>query len=268
MRLTSIAHVLRATALVALAASVYACSSDSGTGPRDTELASLNDVLVESTQPDIEWLGATLIPAAPLQVVTSSPPASPAGCSYDAASRSFVCARITSGGLTIDRTFILFDAAGNRQSEFVRGSTAAVQTKTHIVGTLTSAAGTHSFDHSDDRTVSGLLTTRHVLSGTSSMTMDGTFSVPAGSAPSAMHSTSASTIESLVLPSKENRWPGPGVITTSSTSTWGTLPPMSFTTRAVFNGTRCVTMTITSPDGPSQTMTIDMSNPRANGCTA
>lgn len=262
------ASVLRAASLVILAASIHGCS-DSGTGPSERELAGLNEVLTESSLPGFGQLGATLIPAAPVQMFSASSSFSPSGCSYESVSQSFVCAPVTNGGLTIERSFILFDAAGNRQAQFVRGTTAAVQTKMHVSGTLSSATATMAVDHRDDRTVSGLLTSRHVLNGTAAMTMDGTFPAgPGGATPMPMSIRSTTTTDNLVLPSKENPWPGPGTMTMISTSTFGsTLPPMASTMRAVFNGTKCVSFTL-SADGHTQTMVMDLSNPRAVGCTS
>lgn len=259
--------VRRVASLVILAVSIQGCS-DSGTGPSDRELAGLNEVLTESSLAGFEGLGATLIPSAPVPLFSASSSFSPSGCSYVGVSQGFVCAPLTNGGMTIERSFILFDAAGNRQSQFIRGTTAAVQTKTHVSGTLSSAAATMRIDHLDDRTVSGLLTTRHVLNGTSAMTMDGTFPAgPGGTTPMPMSTRTTTTTDKLVLPSKANPWPGPGAMTMVSTSTFGgTLPPMASTMRAVFNGTKCVSFTVTT-DGHSQTMVMDLSNPRAVSCT-
>lgn len=267
------ASVLRAASLVILAASIHGCS-DSGTGPSDRALAELDEVLTESRLPGIEGLGATLVPSAPVQFFSASTAFSSASCAYVAASQSFLCAPTTNGGKTIERSFILFDAAGNRQSQFIRGTTAAVQTKMHVSGTLSAAAVTMQIDHLDDRTVSGLLTSRHVLNSAAAMKLDGTFAPSPGSTtPMPMSIRSTTTTENLVLPSKENPWPGPGTMTTVSTSTFGsTLPPMTSTVRAVFNGTKCVSFTIsangyTHADGYTQSMVMDMSNPRATGCT-
>jgi hypothetical protein len=256
---------VRVAALALAAASLFACSDT--TGPGESQPAELSEVLAESSQPTlpaVEMLGSGMIP---LTTVSSTGAVPFTGCSYDAGSQSFVCARVTSGGLTIDRSYTLFDAAGNRQSQFVRGGTAAVQTKVHVAGTLTAPFGTHTIDQSDDRTVSGLLTSRHVLNGTSTHTMSGTFSMPGGTQPPmTMSSMGTTKIESLVLPSKENRWPGPGTMTTTITSTSGGIGPSTSTMRAVFDGTKCVTYTISFGDY-TQTRVVDMSNPRVPGCT-
>ncbi len=259
----SYARSLRLTALAMLTASAYACSSDSPTTPDGNQQASLDAVLTEASQPAIETVGTRFVMVAfPMPGGATLVPSS---CTYDGSSQSFICHRLTSGGLTIERSFILYDAKGNRQAQF-GPSTAAVQTKAHVAGTLTLASGTLTLDAADDRTVSGLLTAQHVLNGTSSSTMDGTFGI--GSSPSdPMHSMSTTKIENLVLPSAANRWPGPGTLTADATSSFGTLPPLSSHVQATFNGTRCVVIAITS-GGISETLTIDLSRGDVTaGCT-
>jgi len=249
----SYSRSLRLTALAMLTASAYACSSDSPTTPDGNQQASLDAVLTEASQPAIETVGTRFVTAAFL--MPGGPTLVPSSCTYDAASQSFICQQLTSGGLTIERSFILYDAKGNRQAQF-GPSTAAVQTKAHVAGTLTLATGTLTLDAADDRTVSGLLTAQHVLNGLSRSTMDGTFGI--GSSPSdPTHSTSTAKIENLVLPSAANRWPGPGTMTLDATSSFGTFPPLSSHLLATFNGTRCVVIALTT--GPiSETMTIDL----------
>jgi hypothetical protein len=254
---------LRRTALAMLTASAYACSSDSPTTPVDNQSASLDAVLTEASQPAIETVGTRFV-----AVGFSMPGGTtlvPSSCAYDGSSQSFVCHQIATGGLTVERSFILYDAKGNRQSQF-GPSTAAVQMKAHVAGTLAVATGTLTMDAADDRTVSGLLTAQHVLNSTSSSTTDGTFGI-GSSPPSQMHSTSTTKIENLVLPSTANRWPGPGTLTADATSSFGTLPALSSHVQATFNGTRCVVLSITS-GGISETVTIDLSQGDVTaGCT-
>jgi hypothetical protein len=197
----------------------------------------------------------------------SIPAPSTTSCSYDASSLSFACARVTREGLSLDQSFILFDAAGNRQSAFVRGSTASVEMKSHAFGTVGVGDDIQTIDMVGDRTVSGLLTSRHVLNGTLSTSFDESAPPQGGIvAPMPMHFTSATTLENLVLPSRDHRWPGPGTMTTVSTSLFGSEPPFITTARAVFNGTKCAVFTFTN--GPhTETMTMDLSNPLATSCT-
>jgi hypothetical protein len=254
---------VRLTVLAFLAASAYACSSDSATAPDATQSTTLATVLDEASLPVIEAVGATLIgvpfPMPPTASLASS------GCAYDGSTLSFVCPRVTFGRLTTERSYTLYDGSGNAQAQFGT-STVAVRTKTHVAGTLTVASGTVTLDFADDRTVSGLGTAQHVLNGTSRSSMDGTFGIGA-SALEPTRSTSLTTIDNMVLPSAGHRWPGPGTLTSDNTSSFGTSPPMSFHVQAVFNGTRCVVISFTS-EGISQTVTIDLSRGDVvAGCT-
>lgn len=253
--------VVRVAMLVLMATSVHACS-DSGTGPSDPDLVSLGEVLSEAARPDVAAAGSVLLP-----FLSIAPPGSiaPSSCSHDAGSGTFVCSPISSNGFTIERSFILFDAAGNRQAQFARGTTAAVRTITHVAGSSAFGANSHTIvDQTDDRTVSGLLGSRHVLNGASAITLQRSSSSPYLPTPTIESNTSTTVIENLVLPSRDERWPGPGSMTTKTTSTFGTLPSWSSSARAVFDGTKCVTFTFNS--GDSWTLRIDMSNGRGEPC--
>ncbi len=259
-----IRHVPRAAALLVAAALLHGCAD--ATGPSGGDLLGLDDVLGEATPADLSGLGALLVPSGP--VVFMSAPSRPtsAGCGYQAASQSFVCRTLSSDGMTFERSFILFDAGGSRQSEFRRGVTASVRTISHLSGTVTAPSFTQAIDVADDRTVSGLLGTRHVLDGTSSATMQGTLAEqPGSSAQLPVRMTSTSVIESLALPSKDRQWPGPGTIRMAGTVEFGAEPASSYSMQAAFDGTRCVTITYVI-DGSTQTMTVDLSNPSALTC--
>jgi hypothetical protein len=256
------ARSLRLATLALLAVSVHACSSDSATTP-DTQPASLVAVLTEASLPAVETVGAVFVGGR-----FSMPPATavaPSGCAYDASSQSFICPQTTSGGLTIDRAYTLYDDAGHPQAEF-SSSTAAVQTKAHTTGTLTYVGGTTTLDYLDDRTVSGLRTAKHVLNGTSIARMDDSFS--GGTSPPLVSSnTSTTKIHDLVLPSANNRWPGPGTLTSDNVTLLGAMPSMSSHFQADFNGTRCVVISFTM-NGISETTVIDLSRSYATaGCT-
>ena len=139
--------------------------------------------------------------------------------------------------MTFERSFILFDAGGSRQSEFRRGVTASVRTISHLGGTVTTPSFTQTIDVADDRTVSGLLGTRHVLDGTTSATMQDTFAEqPGSSAQLPVRMTSTSVIESLVLPSKDRQWPGPGIVRMAGTVAFGAEPSSSYSMRAPSTG--------------------------------
>jgi hypothetical protein len=254
-------HV-RSAAIVLLAASIHACSDS--TGPSEPS-ASLSAVLLEATDPmlaDLASWGAV----APVGM-SSAVRFTPGGCTYAAATQSFVCATSSSSGLTFERSFILFDAAGNRQSQFDPATTASVRTKSHVSGTLTSANTRMVVDDTDERTVSGLLSAHHILDGASSMSMTGTLATPGAPAGTLSLQTSTKT-ENLVLPSRSNRWPGPGTMTTESTSSFSDLlgPPMTSRMKVTFTGTKCAAIEMRFGT-EVQTSTIDLSNPSATTCT-
>lgn len=258
-----IRHLPRTTILLAVAALLHGCTDS--TGPRDSDLLGLDDNLGEATPGGIDGLGAMLAPSGSVAFMPVTSRSTSAGCGYEATSRSFVCPTQSRDGLTYERSFILFDAAGSRQSEFRRGVTASVRTISRLGGTFVDPLFTQTIDIADDRTVSGLLGTRHVLDGTSSATMQGTLAEQAGGPPIPMRMTSTSTIEGLVLPSKDRQWPGPGTIRMAGTMAFGAEPASSYSMRVIFDGTKCLTITWVI-DGSTQTMTTDLSNPSASTC--
>ena len=242
---------------------VLASCSDS-TGPSESS-AALTEVLLEASNPmltDLASWGA-VGPVSMTSVVRFTP----GGCTYAAATQRFVCATSSVSGLTIERSFVLFDAAGNRQSQFDPTSTASVQTTTHVSGTMTSSNSRMTVDDTDERTVSGLLSARHVLDGTSSMSVTGTLAAPGLPTDPFTMQTSTKT-EHLVLPSQSSRWPGPGSMTTESTSSFGGLfgEPSTVRMRMTFTGTKCATIEMRFDDYV-QTSSIDLSNPNATSCT-
>ena len=259
------AMLRRGAALGTLALFAFVASCSDSTGPSEEPSAALSAVLLEATDPmltDLASWGA-VAPVGMSSVVRFTP----GGCAYAAATQSFVCATSSSGGLTFERSYILFDAAGGRQSRFDPATTASVQTNTHVSGTMTSANSRLTVDDTDERTVSGLLSAHHVLNGASTMSMTGNLTPPG--APAAVLSLRTTTkTESLVLPSKGNQWPGPGTMTTESTSSFSDLvgPPMSSRMKLTFTGTKCATIE-TRFGTQVYTQTIDLSNRSATTCT-
>ncbi len=257
-------HPLRVAALL-LGASLFACSSEP-TGPQST--SNLAEVLNEASLSSLSGfsdIGAVLIAAPVMMPVVAS--GSPSSCGYDAASQRFVCAPVTSGGITFTRAFTLYDAAGSAQSQFSPTSTASLRTTSHLSGTVASAGSTFTIDNVDEGTVSGLLTGRHVLNGTSTSTTAGTFSGgPRAPTSEAMSNVSVAKIEGLVLPSRANKYPGPGTITADATFSFGTLPATTMHSVVQFTGTRCVTVSIAAPGSAPLIMSIDLSNPSATSC--
>lgn len=250
MSLPSRVHL---AALAAALAFAGACSDS--TGPSSVQPANLSDVLGEmqpsSLAPAVAIMG-------PVSVPSFSAPV-PSSCSYDSASKSFVCPNVTVSGITASRSFTLLDATGTAQTAFDPTSTAAVRMKATFAGTVASGGTTLVVDEKQDVTLSGLLTGVHTLNGTSLMHTTG--SAAAGSAPVPVDMTMSATITNLVLPrsSAGNQWPQSGTIAATITDTGlGTAFTMMVT--MTFNGTSTVTMT-TTVGGLTTTSTIDLEKP-------
>jgi hypothetical protein len=244
---------LRLTALAVLAASVHACSSES-TSPDTARSAALTSLLNEVSQPGIDAIGGTLVRVPSIFFFA---PLAPLDCTYDGSSMSFVCPQANSRGFTIDRSFTLYDGAGNKQAQFSGTSTATMQMITHVAGTSTYVGGTMTLDYFDNRTLSGLGTTQHVLNGISTETTDDNF--VNGTSQEHVSDASVTKIENLLLPSGLNRWPGPGTVTSDNTTSYSGYAPIASHLQAVFNGTKCVTVSTTS-GASSRTIVIDLSS--------
>ena len=194
----------------------------------------------------------------------------PTGCTYALASQSFVCAPITSSGITITQSYSLLNASGGSLALFEPTSLAAVRMQSTITGTQKTGGDSLVIAGRQDQTLSGLQTSKHVLNGTSTTTLSGTFGIGRGRfIPDAesVTMTMKSTTTDLVIPANAaaNTYPASGTIAVEQTMTLRNLPP--FTTRIVltFNGTSKVKITI---DGValSGCSTIDLSS-TTPGCS-
>lgn len=244
---------LRFAALAALLALTGACS-DSSTGP-SVDPVNLSQALAElqptSIAPVADQLSA--VPAASIGAPN------PSSCSYDGASKSFVCPNVTVTGVTVSRSFTLLDANAAPQTAFDPATTAAVRLKTAIAGTVTSGASTIAVDQQQDLTLSGLLTGVHMLNGTSLVHMTG--SAGSGTTTVPVNMTISATVTNLVLPraSRGEQWPQSGTIAATVTdASSGTA--RTGTIAVGFNGTSKATLTVTV-DGLSVSTTIDLTNP-------
>jgi hypothetical protein len=249
---------IRLAALVAGLALASACSDS--TGPSDVQPADLSEVLGELQPSSLAPVVAVISPV-PVPSFTAPVPSS---CGYDGASKSFVCPNVTISGITASRSFTLLDANGTPQTAFDRTSTAAVQMKTALTGTITTATMTATVDQQQDVTLSGLLTGVDTLNGTSLSHTTGSFGTGAAAAP--IDVSMSTTITNLVLPrsSPGSQWPRSGTITSTITETGPTRlmsPSTTMTVTVAFNGTSTVTV-ITTIGGFTTTSTIDLANPR------
>ena len=263
-------------ALVVAGTVLAGCSgSDAPTAPTAGEPVNVAQLFGELAPP-----GATnaLLLSSGLSLPATSA-AIGASCPYDAASKSFVCAPVTSSGLTVTTSYQLLDAAGKPQDASAdRRTTAAMHTVSTIAGTLTlppgtgtTAAGPLTISGKQDMTLSGLLGSTHTLNGTATTTMRGTFTL--GSAVTTLSTATTQTMRNVVYPAaaataSAPQYPTSGTITIDGTSTFGTATPAVTThLEMTFNGTSTATL-IMSTGGSTERCTINLATQAPPVCTA
>lgn len=253
-----------AGALAAAGLLALACSSDS-TAPKITQPPDLASIFGEMS----------LAPNPPGSAVTGglavwtpglgSSTISPAACTFSSSAQEFVCPPIQRDGITITRTYALYDAAGHPQSH-PDVNTASVRVQTTVKGTTTftgipGATRTHTIDRQDDRTVSGINTGHHVLNSVAAGTANGTDSY--NGSMNTFSFTDVDTALDLALPAVGSGqwWPQSGSTRTHvvGTASFGTLTiPTKVDMIMTFNGNNTATLVITS-DGVTTTCKVDLS---------
>lgn len=243
----------RLGALAAIVALAGACSDS--TAPGVVPPADLSEVLGELQPSSLPGITSTLS-VAPTSGFSAPVPSS---CSYDSATKSFLCPDVSVTGITATRSFTLYDANDNPQAAFDKTTTAAVRLKTTFAGTVTSAGTSVTVDQQQDVKLSGLLTGAHTLNGTSLGHLVGT--VGTGTTATPVNTTIATTITNLVLArsSEANRWPKSGVIAATITDATAAAPISTATVSITFNGTSKATVSVTV-GGVTTTSTVDLSN--------
>jgi hypothetical protein len=235
-------------AALALVALVGGCKSDSSTGLGGPP-ASLDQVFSEASLSSLSGInaGTTPLPVSPFATPT------PSSCTYNAG--TFVCPTVTVSGLVLTRKFTLYDDHDVVQSQFVSGATSKVKLETTAQGTVTSGLIGFTVDESQVFTVSGLLSSTHLLNGTSTMKI--TDVMPPGSTITPTTTTTVMNIAGLELPKEAGGYPGAGTIdfTVTSSSTFDTPLHMQL----AFNGSSKVAVTIDAGPFPSHHCTLDLS---------
>ena len=264
----SCSNTIRVIIGAALATAAAACGSDA-TGPGDQQL-DLPAVLAQmSTNSFTDASGSALGISTPS---TANATVVPSACVYSAATQGFNCPTRTVDGLSFSASYYLFDANGNPQTAPSSTTTASVRLVTDLAGTVTqSVSGTSSsitMKQRNDFTMSGLLTSQHVLTGTS-VNHDST--VVQGASLSRIVDDLTSTAQNIVLPppGSANRWPQSGAVVSDLTGqvTLGALGPLPATLHAVltFNGTNLVPLTVSGT--LTNSCTIDLSGKSAPACS-
>ena len=255
-----------ALATLALAA---ACVTDPILAPGEGRL-SLQEVLAEFDVPAIRLaMGAytTLGPAAAPE---------PSDCPFQTASESFVCAPVTAGGLTLSRSFTLVDAAGAKQAVFDRATTSSLRLSSTITGTKAeNDFTTTTVEGEQEVTVSGLLTDRHTINGSSSTRLARVTDDSPGGQPEM--TTLTTKLKNVVLPlvpaGAPVAWPLSGSMELLSTTLADYPPPQPgpgpivYGTVVVFTGTSIVEVALTSR-GVTRVCRVNMALVEGVGCAS
>lgn len=189
-------------------------------------------------------------------------------CTYNAATGWFECPPVTRDGITIVRSFALFDASGNPQSKRDALTTASVKIRTSVSGSTVprDGNGTMTVDRSGELEITGLegQETQRTHNGTEG----GTVVTQRTRSGIAVESTATTTDETrnVVIPvpvrGSDKKWPLSGSTIHSSTTTVKRLDTgesRTYSTRRVvtYNGTSLVPVEITR-NGTTRSCTLDL----------
>jgi hypothetical protein len=176
-------------------------------------------------------------------------------CSYNGATKFFVCAPVTANGLTLARSFQLLDASGSPLAEANPLLVASIRSVIDLDGTTTTPApnaATIQVTRHEDATLSGIQSASRVLNGNATQR-----TVFTGSA-FAFTSNDTSATSNLQLPaSPDQKYPLGGTITTDRTVSLSSVTTSSHHehTEISFDGSSIMTVKIVVGTTSSVTMT-------------
>lgn len=266
----NIALTLASALVVALGAT--ACS-DGATAPlvpdadENLEISALETTGIAEDQAN----GSSVVPLSARSDVSRASASDHGTCTYSSGTGRFTCPDFTRNGVTISRSYALFDAADNPQ-EKRDSNTVKMNTQVWARGTHEKDSSKVTIDRRSDLTATGLQPSspNRTLNGTEQGT-------------SAMeHRTSRGTVKStvvfgdttinLVVPKADSprKWPLSGTVIRSHSGTRtleGHSELRSFSYRAVFeyDGSAVVKITITS-NGQTKSCTRNLET-REHHCT-
>ncbi len=266
----SIALTLATAILIGLGTT--ACSDGATAPPTDRANDDFEAIMLETVGiAEDQANGSSVVPASALSPVSLWLAAAHGSCTFSSSTGRITCPDVTREGVTISRSFALFDAAGRAQ-EKRDSSTVKINTQVWARGTVEKESAKVTIDRKSDLTATG------VQRGSPSRTLNGT---EQGS--SAMeHRTSRGTVKStvvfgdttinLVVPSLDSprTWPLSGTVIRAHSGTRtidGHSGSTSFNYRAVFvyDGTSTVKITITA-NGQTKSCVRNMET-REHRCT-
>lgn len=215
--------------------------------------------------------GSSVVPSSTRSDVSPTSAAAHGNCPYSASTARFICPDVVRDGVTISRSYALYDAAGKAQ-ERRDSTTMKVNTQVWARGTVVKDSSTATIDRRSDLTATG------VQPGSPSRTLDGTeqgsLSMKTITSRGTLLSTGTfgDTTIGLVVPQRDSmrKWPLAGTVIRSHSGTRrleGSSESRSFTHRAVFvyDGSSTVKVTITV-NGQTRSCTQNLET-RAHHCT-
>ncbi|MCR4339677.1 MAG: hypothetical protein NUW01_07305 [Gemmatimonadaceae bacterium] len=263
------ARTLAAALAIGLAAG---CSGDA-IGPLaeraddDFEAMVLETVGIAEDQAN----GSSVVPLSAQSDVSRSSASDHGTCTYDSSTGRFICPDVVRSGVTISRSYALFNAADQPQDKR-DSNTVKMNTQVWARGTVEKDDGKVTIDRRSDLTATGLQPSSptRTLNGTE----EGTSAME--------HGTSRGTVLSNVVfgdttinlvvpkPGQSRKWPLSGTVIRSHRGTRtleGHSEVRSFSYRAVFvyDGSAVVKITITS-NGQTKSCTLNMET-RERHCT-
>jgi hypothetical protein len=193
----------------------------------------------------------TVAPGVALSVAAQA-----ANCAYSAATQSYTCASASEGGLTVTRSFTLFDAAGATQAQYDAATTAEIEYQLAAQGTFARTGYSASYSRAATLAASGLAgaETQRTWSGAGSSTLHADFERADGAR--AYDFVSSDTVSNVVfrLPTASHPFPESGRIvhrmTVKQTMDGGVTVSRTVSRRVVvtFNGTDAVALRVGSVD--------------------
>jgi hypothetical protein len=259
---------------VALVTALAGCGSDSTTSPPSSAPKSVDVSAFVNAASNSSYGGIArslvLLPA-----YSAASPVNATACPFSSADQLFECAPVTRNGITFKTSYQLLDASGRPLSVADATTLAAVRTIIDVDGTtsfvsttagITSATTIHS--HSDN-TLSGLLTSKHTLNGSS--TERDTLATVSGSTATKIAVTATTTVDKLDIPTMAGAYPATGTITSDATTSIGLGGGTPFTTTThasiTFNGTSVVTITL-GLGSTTERCTLDLTSASSLVCTS
>jgi len=247
--------------------------SDGATDPREAALdVNLEALALETVGiAEDQANGSSVFPLSAGSVVSWVSAAEHGSCTFSSATGRITCPDLTRGGLTISRSYALYDAANTPQP--ARGPTIVkINTQVWARGVVASERSKVTIDRKSDLTATGVQSASpaRTLNGTEQGSSTMEHQTPRGKVTSTL--VFGDTTINLVLPQGDltRRWPLSGTVIRSHSGTrtiegGAGSSPISYRAVFVYDGSNTVRITITA-NGTTKTCVRNLET-RAHSCT-